>query len=192
MDPKEMTHRQLADELALVKTMSLVEVPLGRMWEERNRVPRADVLEVKPRYEDFVVTIYDVKRTRTDLLKSLREEKWKKYLPHCHRFYFACVKGIVHKRDLPTGVGLTLRNENGWYTPEAAAFRDLEIPLDTMKSIMFQRVKRELTDRRRERIVQNVRIRGRSKELGQQINDALQFTHRWKWQIEKLKKEGLI
>lgn len=188
----ELTHRQLADELALVKTMSLVEVPLGRMWGERNRVPRADVLEIKPRYEDFVVTIYDVKRTRTDLLKSLREEKWKKYLPHCHRFYFACVKGIVHKRDIPTGVGLTLRGKNGWYTPHAAAFRDLEIPLDTMKAIMFQRVKKELNDRRREDVLARYRMGKPLKNLGKRVNEAIKFHSRWSWQIEKLKKEGLI
>lgn len=192
MGTEKLSHRQLQEELARVKTMALVEVPLGGMYINRNSVARADVLEVKPRYEDFVVTIYDVKRTRADFLQSLRKGKWKQYLPHCHRFYFACVSGIAHQREVPTGVGLTLRGPNGWYTPQAANFRDIEVPLDTMKAIMFQRVKAEWNSRRRAKVWQDYRLNKNLKRLGDKVATALEFYDTYHWQIEKLKKEGYL
>lgn len=192
MQVENMSHRQLQEELAQVKTMAMTEVPLGPMYGSNHKVPRADVLEVKPRYEDFVVTIYDVKRTRADFKKSLREGKWEKYLPHCHRFYFACVRGIAHPREIPTGMGLTLRGPNGWYTPEAAGYRELEIPMDTMKAIMFQRVQTEWALRRRQKIYYDAILPGRLKRLGEKIGKALDFYDTYHWQIEQLKKEGYL
>lgn len=189
---EELSHRQLSEELARYKQMALTEVPLGAMWKNDNQTPRADVLEIKPSYEDFIVTIYEVKKTRADFLSDIRSEKWKAYLPHCNRFYFACVKGICSPKEIPEGVGLALRNENGWYVPRAGDYYRHEIPIETMKAIMFQRVKAELNDRRRERIAQNFRVHRELKGAGKHIQKALSFYHSWNWQIEKLKEEGLI
>jgi len=189
---EELSHRQLSEELARYKNMALTEVPLGAMWENRNRTPRADVLEVKPSYEDFIVTIYEIKKTRADFLSDIRSEKWKAYLPHCNRFYFACLKGICSKDEIPDGVGLMLRNENGWYTPRAGDYYNHDIPIETMKAIMFQRVKQELNQRRRKQIAQEYRVHGQLKSAGKEVNKALIFYRNWSWQIEKLKEEGLI
>lgn len=188
----ELTHHQLAEELARVKTMAINEVPLGAMYLNNHKTPRADVLEIKPAYEEFIVTIYDVKRTRADLLSDLRSNKWKKYLPHCHRFYFACVKGIYKKEEIPDGVGLTVRGKNGWYTPTASDYRSVDIPLETMKAVMFHRVKQEWNTRRRKQIVQDRRLGRELKNLGKDVNKALKFYDNWHWQVERLKKNGFL
>lgn len=188
----ELNHRQLQEELCSTKSMAINEVPLGAVRKNKNRVPRADVVQIRPSYDSFCVIIYDIKRTRADLLSSLRTRKWEKYLEHCNLFYFACVKGIFKKGEIPEGVGLVVRGDNGWYTPTAAQYRDVEIPRETMKSIMFHRVKEEWNVRRKRQLVQNRRLGSELKNMGKDVNKALRFYDNFYWQIDLLKKNGYL
>ena len=50
---------------------------------------RADLVIIRPSYKRFCVSVFEVKVSRADFLSDIRSEKWRGYLPHCNRFYFA-------------------------------------------------------------------------------------------------------
>jgi hypothetical protein len=59
---------------------------------------------VMPRSWAHMNTIgYEVKVTRSDFVN---DNKWKKYLPFCHSFYFAAPRGLIKPEELSDGVGL--------------------------------------------------------------------------------------
>lgn len=186
------THRSLCEDLAKDKPMAITEVPLGAMWKNRNQTPRADVVQINPTYDSFAITIYEVKRTRTDLLKDLREEKWKKYLPHSNCIYFACLQGLCKRNEIPNGIGLCCRSEKGWYTLTVPEFRHPEIPVETLKAIMFQRVKDELHKQRRKRMAYDHRVSRRLKKLGDEIAKALPFYRQYRGVIKRLIETGQV
>jgi len=111
---KSWRHNELAEDLANIKGTNFLDVPLGSVWLERPQ--RADVVEVKPSYTRFCVSIYEIKVSRADFHSDIRTEKWKGYLEHCHRFYFTLPSGLVKKREVPEGAGLIVRGETGWST----------------------------------------------------------------------------
>lgn len=106
----EMNHDALLENLAQAKgtifknpclgspvlaSMTGELIKIGKGWGyKRNGVPRADIVTIMPSYTRFLITIYEVKSNRADFLSEIKSGKWKKYLPHCHRFYFAMPKGI--------------------------------------------------------------------------------------------------
>lgn len=187
---KDWNHRDFVEDLAKAKQRTLVEVPLGAVLKNRGQVLRADVVEIKPSYTDFVVTIYEVKQRREDLLKSLREEKHQDYQEHCHRFYYACRKGIASPEEIPRGVGLCLRNENGWYTRRAGQIqRGHTIPRETMMALLFQNVKYQNSLDRRDRIAQSWRVAQSLQGMGKEVQDALAFYKHWGSSIEQAVEE---
>lgn len=81
---------------------------------------QADVVSIRPSWSKPRPTTYEVKVSRSDFLSDIRSEKWKRYLPWSKRFYFATPRGLVEKDEMPKGVGLMYRNENGWYSVKAS------------------------------------------------------------------------
>lgn len=166
-----MNHRQLCEDLAGVKGTIFVEVPLGSVFlryysaearrtelviqntgkdyseikkqvqEEHINPYKADVVRIRPSYTRFCVDIFEVKVKRADFLKEIRTAKWKGYLEHCHRLYFASLSGVIDKKEIPDECGLIVRGQKGWKTIKLAKKRDLEIPAETLLSLLFYRQK---------------------------------------------------
>jgi len=134
---KKFTHRGLCFDLAEAKGTTFIEVPLGSVWLNKVGLGIADVVTVKPSYNKFSLDVYECKVTRSDLMNDIKTGKYKKYLNHCNRFYYACVDGIVKKEDIPEECGLIIRKDNTWYTAKAATNRKLEIPKNTLLSMIF-------------------------------------------------------
>jgi len=115
----KLTHKDACFDLAIAKGTKFVEVPLGQVWFNRTS-GQADVITIKPSYTKFNLDIYEVKVTRSDFLTDLKKGKYKKYLPHCNRLYFAIVGDIAKKDEIPDGIGLIKRTKKGWSTIKAA------------------------------------------------------------------------
>ena len=138
---KDWTHRQLCEDLAIAKETIFIEVSLGSKWMTRPTPPIADVLVVRPSYTRFCVDIFEVKKSRADLLSDIRSEKWKSYLPFCHRFYYAIASGITNQKEIPNGCGLLIRGEIGWRTIKQSKAREIELPSVALMSLLFYREK---------------------------------------------------
>lgn len=149
-------HDKIAEELALtVGPTPYLGVPLGSCWlakynpETRkcDGPARADVVTIKPSYTRFNLSIYEVKVSRADFLSDIRSEKWRSYLPHCHQFYFATVGDIVDKSDIPAEAGWVDKGKNGWSFRKHIKSRDVDIPVQTLQSLLFMRQRKSVRDR---------------------------------------------
>lgn len=167
-------------------------------WGGRGGGGQADVLAVRPSWTKPAPTVYEVKATRSDLLSDLRKEKWKRYLPWCNRLYFAAPSTVAEKADAPKGVGLFLRNENGWYSVKAPRlhYRD-EDEADYLNAvamaILLSLKPSPWQYPHPDRVERLRRIReGRksAKELGKEVAEAFHEARRkadWKERAQKAK-----
>jgi len=179
---KKWNHEDLVQDLAECKGTFFYNVPLGSVLfgiyaGKGQGTPIADVLVVKPSYTQFCVSIFEIKVTRADFMSDIRSEKWRKYLPHCHRFYFATPQGLVHKKEIPDEAGLIIRSDKGWTTTKMAwPQTEIEIPYETMMALVFMK-NRSL---RRERAVEDVgywkryqrSVRNTTKRFGKKLGYA--------------------
>jgi hypothetical protein len=212
---KQWEHNELAEDLGDAKQTNFLDVPLGSVYLgilDRankgiiNEVQRADVIEVKPSYNRFCVSIYEVKVSRSDFLSDIRSGKWRGYLDHCHRFYFAVPSGMVKKEEMPEEAGLIVRGEKGWQTQKAAVCRDIEIPYFTLLSMIFSKQREYYRTKQRNRVFKahqwwHTQRNDLYKVLGKKLCDALvnfedykaaksHFESKSKY-IEELIKDGL-
>ena len=79
---------------------------LGSRYLKDGKVPIPDVLTLAKSYARPDVTAFECKATRADFLADTGTGKWERYRPHCNRVYFACVQGLLTKKDIPAGAGL--------------------------------------------------------------------------------------
>lgn len=131
------THDRLAEDLALHLGTPWRQVPLGSVWLERAQL--ADVVTIKPSYTRFCLHIYEIKVSRSDFLGDIRRDKWRGYLNHCHRLYFATPVGMVEKDEIPEDAGWIVRGPKGWQVRKAAPSRGIEIPTNTLLSMLFMK-----------------------------------------------------
>ena len=174
---KKLTHREACFDLAEAKGTRFVEVPLGSKWLNWGGVSQADVVTIKPSYNRFNLDIYEVKVTRSDFLNEIKKKKYENSLPHCNRFYFAVLQGIAKAEEIPDGLGLIVRGDNGWSTVKAAKKRDVEFDQQMMLSLLFfnGRVfnKKRVEMSRSHYINVNTWDRDRLKGFSTKIKDAL-------------------
>lgn len=183
MKRTKLNHRQLAEDLADARDTPLIEVHCGSPWMQRG-VPRADVVNIRPSYTRFCIDIYEVKTSRSNFLSSINSGKWKKYLPHCHRLYFALPAGIVSRDEVPVPAGLIVRGSKGWTVVKGAKNRKTDIPQMTILAFLFYR-KKVLSDlKRRHYILTGYnRTRNRLKALGKRVAKAVHYwndNHDWR------------
>lgn len=113
----------------------------------------ADVYAIKPRWGAKDIRVYEVKSSRADFVRGLKEDQHTRYFPFCRRFYFACPSGVIKKADLPEGCGLITRTDNGWRTAVVPTPRDVPEPgFDFMVGLLDRRLEgwkasRNLRDR---------------------------------------------
>lgn len=180
---KVWEHNELAQDLANIKQTNFLDVHLGSLYLNDHGVQRADVIAVKPSYSRFCVTIYEIKVSRSDFFSDIRSEKWKGYLKHCHRFYFAVPAGMVKKDEVPPEAGLIYRVENGWNTQRAPGVRNIQIPQETLLSLLFCRERPQFYEHKRERLWQVYDYSKREetyKMLGREVGEALRNLDEYK------------
>lgn len=134
---KKFTHRELCFDLAEAKATRFIEVPLGSKYLNWGSVSQADVITIKPSYNKFNLDIYEVKVTRSDFVQEIKRKKYEASLPHCNRFYFAVLAGIAKPEEIPEGIGLIVRGENGWSTIKSAKKRKIEFDEQMLLSMIF-------------------------------------------------------
>lgn len=178
-------HHELCIDLAKAKSTIFIEAPLGNVWINKwlgyNSAPIADVLTIKPSYTKFNIDIFECKVTRSDFLNEIKTAKWKKYLDHCHRLYFATKMGIAKKEEIPDGVGWMVRSENGWRVMKASSPREVEIPYRTLQSLLFHKQKRDRREVRREKIIKDYYInKNVFKNIDKEVKQALEFYRKYK------------
>jgi len=148
---KTWKHDELAEDLAVAKGgIPFLNVCLGSAWLKKRgeKTPRADLLMCRPSYKRFIISIFEIKVTRSDFLSDIRSAKWREYLNHCDRFYFATLKDIVSVEDIPSEAGLVLRGEKGWYTKKPSPMTGTVIDTNTLKSIIFAKQRRSAREKR--------------------------------------------
>ena len=116
----------------------LTEVKSGSTWFSKE-LAILDALAIKKSWTKPCITGYEVKVSRQDFLN---DSKWPVYKNYCHRFYFACPKGLIQPDELPDDVGLIWLNpETGsLYTRKKSKFRDIEMPADMFYYIILSRL----------------------------------------------------
>ena len=140
------THEQLLQDLKQAKRLFYRDVPLGSVWAGiyakragGNGTQIADLLDFKPSYTQFCMSIFEVKASRSDFRSDIRTDKWRGYLPSCHRFYFACPSGMVKKDEVPDEAGLWSRGPKGWSCIKRSPVRDITLPADLLMAMIFLR-----------------------------------------------------
>lgn len=181
-------HYDLCVDLAQAKSTIYIEAPLGSVWRNKwlgyDSAPIADVLTIKPSYNKFNIDIYECKVTRSDFLNEIKTGKWKKYLNHCHRLYFATKKGIANKEEIPEGVGWIVMGDKGWKTIRAPKPREVEVPYQTLQSLLFYKQKKNRREVRREKIIKDYHMnKNIFKKIDSEVKQALEF-----YRINKYKK----
>lgn len=110
-----MTHDELQADLAETRRQCgeiVVEKLALGSWGHGGE---ADVATLKPSWTKPQPTIYEVKASRSDFRADVGKGKFERYLPHCRKLYFAAPAGMLTKDDIPAGMGLIVRGENGWH-----------------------------------------------------------------------------
>lgn len=140
-------HNLIAEDLAYyLNNTPFLDVPLGSVQLENAQ--RADVLTIKPSYNKFSVSIYEVKISRSDFLSDIRTEKWKGYLEHCNRFYFAVLEEMnIKKEEIPKDAGLIVKTINGWKVVKLAQNRNIDIPKNTLLSLIFMKQRQTIQEK---------------------------------------------
>jgi hypothetical protein len=172
---KTWEHDELAEDLGNNKGTNLLNAHLGSPYLQKN-VQRADVVEIKPSYTRFCVSIYETKISRADFQSDIRSGKWQGYLEHCHRFYFAAPAGMVKKEEIPDEAGLIVRGETGWKTLKPAKPREIEIPYMTLLSLLFVKQREDFREAKRSAVYNAYSWHDRAtlyERLGKNVGDAL-------------------
>ena len=152
-------HDDVAEDLALAKGgIPFLNVCLGPKWIGSGKTPRADLVVCSASYKGFVLSAFEVKISRSDFLRDLRSEKWRTYLPHCNRLYFAVLDEVCRKEDIPEEAGLLIRNNRGWYTAKKAPPLQSIVPYNTLKSLIFARQRRSAREKRIDDIMEMRRL----------------------------------
>jgi hypothetical protein len=148
-----LEHRNLINDLAQFfqnDRIVFVEPSLGtnRHTEVDHCIP--DVLTLNKSYANPLPTIYEIKISRADFLSDSQSGKFVKYQKLCQRFYYAVPKGLVKKTEVPTTIGLIVRNENSWRVYKSCRLNAWEgYDLPTIQALLMNGV---FTDRKIRRL----------------------------------------
>jgi len=143
--------------------------------EVRGADGRIDIVAIKPhQYSHKDIRGYEVKLTKDCFL---RDNKYENYLDVVNRFYFAAPKGILSKEDIPEGLGLIVRSENGWHVVKAPKRNNpAKLNADAVLSLLYRGYEETLKSRDlRDRIIaeNNVALKDKAKNIGWEIAKRL-------------------
>lgn len=106
-------HDDLRDDLdRWLGEFSFRDLPLGSVWMDRH-CQKVDLMTINPSFTNFNVKIYEIKVARTDFLGDVGFGKWKGYLNHSNRLFFATPEGLVRLDEIPDEAGWIVRKASG-------------------------------------------------------------------------------
>jgi DNA repair protein MmcB-like len=119
----------------------ITHVKSGATWWNHN-LKIMDLVAIKLSWANPCFTGYEIKCSRQDFLG---DEKWPGYMDYCHRFSFACPKGVITKDDIQNlpikGVGLVTINDQGKpFTVVKSQYRPVDISPDFLMAIIFNKL----------------------------------------------------
>ncbi len=108
-------HDELANNLAvhLMNESRMVweDIPVGKSGSIR-----PDVFTIEKSFSKPNPISYEIKVSVSDFRSDITSGKWKGYLDFSHGVVFAVPKGLITKKDIPTGCGLITFNGEFWNT----------------------------------------------------------------------------
>lgn len=110
------------------------EVKCGSTWG--GAPPRIDAVAIAKTWTKVCVTGYEIKITRQDFM---RDSKWESYLPFCHRFYFACPKGLIKPEEVHAPAGLIYCSEKGARIVKPTAHKPTEMNWELLYYLVLWR-----------------------------------------------------
>lgn len=184
----------------------MTEVKNGPTWSARKgELLQLDGLAIKKSWTKPCITGYEVKVLRNDFLN---DEKWPAYMEYCHRFYFACPKGLIQPEELPDDVGLvwydsSYNSAGNLYTRRKALFRNIEISQEMLYYIIICRLKNDrhpFFSSQREKFQMWVEDKIKRERLGwlvsskmiEEINELEKRTRRAESEADKYKRDSEI
>lgn len=138
---------------------------------------KIDAWAMKKSWKNPLSIAYEIKINRNDFLN---DTKWRNYLLYCNEFYFVCPHGLIDKSELPEESGLIYCSKTGnkLYTKKKSPHREIEIPEELLKYILFSRtiITREIEENSMaywQDWLMNERYK---KDLGMRVSKAIQKT----------------
>lgn len=112
----------------------------------RGGMLKMDCWACKKAYRRPLSTCYEIKVSRSDFIN---DHKWPGYLPFCNAFYFVCPGGLISVEETPPDAGLMYVSKNctRLYTKKKAPYRQVVLPEDLFKYILFSRSRVERVTR---------------------------------------------
>lgn len=134
-----------------------------------------DAVAVHPSWKKPCITIYEIKVSRQDYL---RDSKWHSYLPHCHRFAFACPPGLVKPEEVPDPAGLVVCSGKGVRTVKKMPLRPVEMDWKLLFSLVINKLDTDhhylaLRERERTRWELWLKDKKKLKDLGYRVGIKL-------------------
>ncbi len=118
----------------------------GSTWFAKGEQLRLDGWAMNKSYAQPTYTGYEIKVDRNDFV---RDEKWERYLPYCHRFYFVYPRGLIKMNEITDpNVGLIYYNRDSpvqkLRTVKTCHKRKIDTPpAEFFQYLLFSRVDKE-------------------------------------------------
>lgn len=132
-------------------------------------------------------TAYEIKISRSDFIQ---DDKWRSYLPLCHRFYFVAPKNLIAANEVPPEAGLIeVLGTSRLVTQKKSPFRNVVLPENLWRYVLMcrSRIKEEWTDNSADKSLrwkEWVQERVEDRKLGYEVSKAIRET------VEKIKKRN--
>ena len=146
----QVPHEELILSLAETLSGSNVVIPnvhLGASWTlSGGGRGIVDLLAFKFKYKKPDITIYEIKSSRADLRGDLKREKYRKYMPHCHRLVFAVPLGMKVD-DIPDDCGICTYNpeKKTWHFKRRGKVNpEPQFDLETLLAVLYAMDKRDV------------------------------------------------
>jgi hypothetical protein len=139
--------RCLSEKHKKINDLYFDECKNGSTWFAKNGEQlRLDGWAMNKSYANPTYTGYEIKVDRGDFM---RDEKWERYLPYCHRFYFVCPRGLIKMNEITDpNVGLIYYNRDSpvqkLRTVKTCHKRSIDTPpAEFFQYLLFSRVDKQ-------------------------------------------------
>lgn len=138
--------RCLSEKHKKINDLYFDECKNGSTWFKKGEQLRLDGWAMNKSYAQPTYTGYEIKVDRGDFM---RDEKWERYMPYCHRFYFVCPRGLIKMNEITDpNVGLIYYNRDSpvqkLRTVKTCHKRKIDTPpAEFFQYLLFSRVDRD-------------------------------------------------